>query len=207
MAKDLLDKVERYYSARFVAHGATARGVDWNGEESQRTRFAQLLRIVDEGSGFSLNDVGCGYGALVDFLEEQALDVEYTGFDLSRPMIEHAQERHPTRAFVLSAAALPIADYTIASGIFNLKLDTSAEEWTPYVLETIRMMSDLSRRGFAFNMLTSYSDPDRCRSDLYYGDSLFFFDVCKKNYARNVALLHDYGLWEWTMLVRKELKS
>jgi SAM-dependent methyltransferase len=207
MAKDLLDKVERYYSARFVQHGATARGVDWNGEESQRARFAELLRIADSHRAFSLNDIGCGYGALVDFLEEDSLDVEYTGFDLSRPMIDHAQERHPTRAFVLSAEALPVADYTIASGIFNVRLDTSTEDWTPYVLETIEMMNDRSRRGFAFNMLTSYSDPERRRSDLYYGDPLFFFDVCKRNYARNVALHHDYRLWEWTILVRKELDS
>jgi SAM-dependent methyltransferase len=207
MVKDVLDKVERYYSARFVEHGATARGVDWNGEESQRVRFRELLRIAAGRRAFSLNDVGCGYGALVDFLEQELLDVQYTGFDLSRPMIDHAQERHPTRAFVLDADALPVADYTVASGIFNVKLDTSDEEWTPYVLETVRMMSDHSRRGFAFNVLTSYSDPERCRPDLYYGDPAFFFDVCKRSYSRDVALLHDYGLWEWTILVRKELES
>jgi hypothetical protein len=69
------------------------------------------------------------------------------------------------------------------------------------------MMNDHSSRGFAFNMLTSYSDPERCRNDLYYGDPAYFFDLCKRNFARNVAVLHDYGLWEWTILVRKELDS
>src|SRR2546421_9667918 len=206
MPRDVLDKVERYYSARFVEHGATARGVDWNGEESQKVRFRELLRIAAGRRAFSLNDVGCGYGALVDFLEQELLDVQYAGFDLSRPMIDHAQERHPTRAFVLDVDALSVADYTVASGIFNVKLDTSDEEWTPYVLETVRMMSDRSRRGFAFNMLTSYSDAERCRPDLYYGDPAFFFDICKRSYARDVALLHDYALWEWTILVRKELE-
>jgi hypothetical protein len=205
--RDVLDKVARYYSARFVEHGATARGVDWNGEESQTTRFRELLRITGDRRSFSLNDFGCGYAALVDFLEKESLDVVYSGFDLSRPMIDHARGRHPTRAFVLSAEELPVADYTIASGIFNVKLDTPDDDWTPYVLETIGMMSDRSRRGFAFNMLTSYSDPERRREDLYYGDPAFFFDVCKRGYARNVALLHDYGLWEWTLLVRKELDS
>ena len=206
MARDVLDKVERYYSARFVELGATARGVDSNGEESQKVRFRELLRIAAGRRAFSLNDVGCGYGALVDFLEQELLDVQYTGFDLSRPMIDHAQERYPTRAFVLDADALPVADYTVASGIFNVKLDTTDEEWTSYVLETVRMMSDRSRRGFAFNMLTSYSDAERCRPDLYYGDPAFFFDICKRSYARDVALLHDYALWEWTILVRKELE-
>jgi SAM-dependent methyltransferase len=205
MAKGVLDKVVRYYSARFIEHGATARGVDWNGEDSQRTRFRELLRITSDRRSYSLNDFGCGYGALVDYLDEESLDVVYTGFDLSLPMIDHARERHPAHAFVTTSEKLPVADYTVASGIFNVKLDTSSEDWTPYVLETIHVMNDRSRHGFAFNMLTSYSDPERCREDLYYGDPNFFFDVCKRNYARNVALLHDYDLWEWTILVRKEL--
>jgi SAM-dependent methyltransferase len=207
MAKDLLDKVEQYYSARFVEHGPTARGVDWNGEESQRIRFAQLLQITRDRIGFSLNDVGCGYGALVDFLREESLEFQYTGFDLSRPMIEHARKCHPTRAFLLTADDLPVADYSVASGIFNVKLDTDDEDWTAYVLATLDMMNDHSSRGFAFNMLTSYSDPERCRDDLYYGDPGHFFDLCRRSYARNIALHHDYGLWEWTILVRKELDS
>jgi hypothetical protein len=52
-------------------------------------------------------------------------------------------------------------------------------------------------------MLTSYSDPDRMRSDLYYGDPCLFFDHCKRTYSKQVALLHDYGLYEFTVIVRK----
>ena len=51
-------------------------------------------------------------------------------------------------------------------------------------------------------MLTSYSDPDRMRPDLYYGDPCRLFDHCKRRYSRHVALLHDYGLYEFTILVR-----
>jgi len=29
------------------------------------------------------------------------------------------------------------------------------------------------------------------------------FDYCKRTYSRDVALLHDYGLYEFTILVRK----
>jgi hypothetical protein len=61
----------------------------------------------------------------------------------------------------------------------------------------------LGKRGFAFNMLTSYSDADRMRSDLHYGDPCRFFDYCKRTYSKQVALLHDYGLYEFTVLVRK----
>ena len=67
---------------------------------------------------------------------------------------------------------------------------------------TLETLAELSIRGFAFNMLTSYSDTDKMRPDLYYGDPAFFFDHCKRRYSRNVALLHDYGLYEFTIIVR-----
>jgi hypothetical protein len=51
-------------------------------------------------------------------------------------------------------------------------------------------------------MLTSYSDPGRMRPDLYYGDPREYFDLCKRKYSRHVALLHDYGLYEFTIIVR-----
>jgi hypothetical protein len=105
--------------------------------------------------------------------------------------------------FTANEAALEPADFTLASGIFNVRLDTSVEDWTRYVLHTTSMLDRLGQRGFAFNMLTSYSDADRMRSDLFYGDPAFFFDYCKRKYSKQVALLHDYGLYEFTVLVRK----
>ncbi len=66
-------------------------------------------------------------------------------------------------------------------------------------------MNRFSRKGFAFNCLTSYSDKERMREDLYYSDPCFLFDYCKRHFSKNVALLHDYGLYEFTVLVRKDV--
>jgi hypothetical protein len=120
-------------------------------------------------------------------------------------MLDHARREHgdsPRVTFVGSEDELEPADYTVASGIFNVKLDVSEEDWREYVLRTLETIARLSTRGFAFNMLTSYSDADMMRPDLYYGDPAFFFDHVKRRYARNVALLHDYGLYEFTILAR-----
>jgi hypothetical protein len=91
----------------------------------------------------------------------------------------------------------------VASGIFNVKLDTDTAAWETYVRHTLSAVDALSTRGFSFNMLTSYSDADRMRGDLYYGDPCIFFDLCKRTFSKQVALLHDYGLYEFTILVRK----
>jgi hypothetical protein len=82
-------------------------------------------------------------------------------------------------------------------------LDASNDEWREYALSTLGGIARLSERGFAFNMLTKYSDAERMRADLYYADPCFFFDYCKTRFSRQVALLHDYGLYEFTILVRK----
>jgi hypothetical protein len=120
-------------------------------------------------------------------------------------MLEHARQTYGDRTRVVFAERedeLEPADFTVASGIFNVRLDVRDEEWRVYIEATLETLADLSTRGFAFNMLTSYSDPDRMRPELYYGDPGWFFDLCKRRYSRNVALLHDYGLYEFTMIVR-----
>jgi SAM-dependent methyltransferase len=202
----LLDGVTRYYTARFEAHGATPQGVDWNSGESQRKRFDQCARLWEGRTRFSLNDFGCGYGALLDYLVERKLDVDYLGVDVSEAMIEEANARMAGRrncSFVRSSIPPRVADFTVASGLFNVKLDAVATAWLDYMLAMLGEMDRTSASGFGFNCLTKYSDPERMRRDLYYADPAFLFDYCKTRFARNVALLHDYDLYEFTILVRK----
>jgi SAM-dependent methyltransferase len=201
----ILAAVERYYDDAFAAHGASPKGVDWNSAESQLERFEQLAKLFEaNGGSFTVNDLGCGYGAFASFLLDRGFPASYTGYELSSAMLDHARAHFRDRPDVRFRAGtdLDAADYSVASGIFNVKLDFTEREWTAYVDRTIARLAEGSRKGFAFNMLTSYSDADRRRSDLYYADPRELFDLCKTRYARDVALLHDYGLWEFTIVVR-----
>jgi len=205
---DLLAEVADYYSVKLAEHGATPRGVDWNGEESQMLRFEQLTRVIRQPRGFSINDLGCGYGALLDCLRSKYQDFTYTGCDVSRDMIIAARSRHATSRyvqFVVAAVPPAMTDYGIASGIFNVRLGHGDAEWWDYFQETLDVLDRTSRHGFAFNCLTSYSDAERMRTYLYYADPCALFTHCKRRYSRNVSLLHDYGLYEFTILVRKEI--
>ncbi len=195
-----------YYEAKLMAHGPTPQGVDWNSEASQRLRFEQLLRIVEpDAPAGTLLDYGCGYGALAGYLAERFPDWRYCGFDASAQMIAAARQLHagnPRCAFTDREESVARAAYTVASGIFNVKLDTDADVWAAYVLATLERLAATSERGFAFNVLTIHSDPDRRRSDLYYADPTFLFEHCRRTFSRHVAVLHDYKLYEFTMLVR-----
>jgi SAM-dependent methyltransferase len=200
-----LDQVKSYFDKRIREHGASPRGSDWNSETSQNIRFDQLLKVV-ESSSFSILDYGCGYGALADYLASSQLDADYYGFDILESAIETARVAHAgksRRTFFSDKSQLPVCDYVIASGIFNFRGEQSFDAWTEYTLGVLNEFNQLSKRGFSSNFLTKYSDADKMRDDLYYADPMFLFDYCKRNFSRNVALLHDYNLYDFTLIVRK----
>ena len=123
-------------------------------------------------------------------------------------MVEAAKNRyinHANAHFVVASEPPEMTDYSIASGIFNVRLGRSDSEWQEYLEATLDILNSKSRQGFAFNCLTSYSDTDKMRDYLYYADPCRLFDLCKRRYSRHVALLHDYGLYEFTILVKKQL--
>lgn len=203
-------KLNEYFSEKLTAFGATPKGVDYNGSEAQESRFEQLVRVIDPSQPFTVIDYGSGYGAMFDFLQKKGWQFEYYGIDLIEKMVSAGREAHQEFSnahFTTQESEVPLGDYLLAGAIFNIKLDASYEDWQDFVVTTLRRMNALCSRGFSFNMLTSYSDADRMaqRPDLFYGDPLFFFDLCKREFSRNVALLHDYGLYDFTILVRKDV--
>lgn len=203
--KEMLRDVEAYFADKVKAHGATHEGVDFATPNAQTIRFEQLIRLIDASEAFSINDYGSGYGALAEFLAARWSDFSYCGFDISAAMRSHGEAIFGDDIrvrFVDNYADLGAADYTVASGVFNIKLDIDSALWQQHVIEEIERMATVSVKGFAFNMLTSYSDPPRMRDDLYYGDPLFYFDHCKRRYSPNVALLHDYNGFDFTIIVR-----
>ncbi|HJR79590.1 MAG TPA: hypothetical protein VJ821_05930 [Anaerolineales bacterium] len=203
-------RLSEYFSRKLEEFGATPRGVDYNGPEAQGHRFEQLVKIIQPAQPFTMIDYGCGYGAMFDFLKRKDWQFEYFGLDVIDRMVIAARETHkdfPNAHFTTLESELPAADYLVAGSIFNIKLQATYENWQEFVVKSLRQMNRLCSKGFAFNMLTKYSDADRMaqRPDLFYGDPLFFFDLCKREFSRNIALLHDYGLYDFTILVRKDV--
>lgn len=202
---NFLEGVGALYSKSLHKHGAAAKGVGWGDVDSHVLRFEKLTHGIEKSTDpISVNDLGCGYGALFSYLRDQKIRVSsYRGHDISEDMLREARAGCDDASveFVAGSQLDRVADYSFASGIFNVRLGHDEESWRQHILETLDNMNECSSAGFAFNLLTSYVD---WREDhLYYGDSTFFFDHCKRHYAREVALLHDYPLWEWTIVVRK----
>ena len=205
---ELLEKVSNYYTNKVLKFGTTPAGVDWNSYESQELRFEQLLKIIKPDAGnFGILDYGCGYGSMYKYMQYRFKDFDYLGYDISGEMIKTASEMYPPTDKLEWKNVLSVTDkkdYVVASGILNVKQDTPKEIWDMFVLDTIHDLNKYSKKGFAFNVLTGYSDKAYMRDDLYYADAGYLFDFCKRNFSKYVTLLHDYPLYEFTILVTKQ---
>lgn len=201
-----ISEIKAYFSNRFKEFGASPKGLDWNSIEAQKIRFEQLQKVIDFSQPFSLIDYGCGYGAFFDHLSHQGYTPDYQGYDIVSDMLEKGRQLHKDAShcnfFDQESDLLP-ADYVIESGVFNVKLTVPSEIWIQHVISTLERMNTLSKKGMAFNLLTKYSDPEFMRDDLFYADPCYFFDYSKKHFSKNIALLHDYQIYDFTIIVRK----
>lgn len=204
-AANPLADIARLYTDSLLREGATAKGVGWTDPARHTLRFDVLASLLDgEAMPFSVNDLGCGYGALYEYLRGRGFPVDaYLGYDISAAMIEEARARSAgdNVSYVLSSALEHDADYCFASGIFNVRRDCDPDDWLRHVLATLDDLNRHARKGFAFNLLSTYVEWQA--EGLYYGDPSFFFHHCRTHYSRFVTLRHDYPLWEWTIIVRR----
>ncbi len=200
-----LSRIKEHYDKSLEDHGLDSKGVGWPDADLHLLRFDKLLEVIeDKKEAVSINDLGCGYGEMYKYMVEKGFNIShFYGYDISEQMLEKARNyiQADIVSWHLKSSLDTEADYAITSGIFNVRFKDSDAEWEEYMFGILDNMHEFSRKGFSFNVLTSYVD---YREDhLYYADPAKFFDHCKRHYSKYVTLIHDYPLWEWTILVKK----
>lgn len=198
------------YRARIRDHGATPPGVVWRSERRQTDRFAVLLDIISESDrlrDLTINDLGCGYGALLDYtrLHTDLRLRRYQGYDACPEMIDSARQRlgesDSIRLEVASQATCP-ADYSLVSGTFNLKVFARDREWDAYVKDSLVALWAQSRKGMAFNLLSNrFGQSD---GTLFLADPGDYVNFCLRRLSGNVVLRHDYMPDDFTLWVLRE---
>lgn len=206
---ETLDRVAQLYEKSLSDHGLSSKGVGWKDEASQLLRFEKLAYVLNhlgDAEEISVNDFGCGYGAMFKYLDElpNVRLAKYYGYDISEEMLAAAKRVIADERAILirSSGVTNEADFSFVSGTFNVRLEASDEVWAEHIKEILINLSEKSRRGFAFNLFSTYVDWKQ--DNLYYADAFTFFDFCKRNISPYVSLLHDYPLYEWTIVVRKD---
>lgn len=200
--------ISHYYTRKINKYGVTPFGVDWTCVPTQELRFVQLLKVCDFASSFTLNDLGCGYGALVAYLDRRHANcpVDYLGIDLSPAMLNQARrlwKRHPHARFTSGHTGLRKADYSVASGIFNVQMHLPIDLWELFIAETLRQLYRTSARGFSVNFMTASTSRQVRREGVYATEPDRWTKFIAREFDAATEVIDNYGMREVTLIVRR----
>src|SRR5438128_39811 len=121
------DRIIHRYNARLAQFGDDPRTLASGPAERHAMRF-EVLRDVGIESGASVLDVGCGFGDFFGWLQQQGINVRYTGVDINADLLAVAKAKYPGGEFLsrdLQTQPLDQRfDYVVSSSAFNLRLDS-----------------------------------------------------------------------------------
>ena len=146
-------QVSRAYRTRLAGYGPTAAGVFWRSSSSQIARFDALLGLaykVSQHHPISIADIGCGYGAMLDFILQQPTyrRTAYQGIDINSAMITACRQRHAAMAgqFLVGKQPPNLVDFCLFSGTFNLTHGDNPDLWLDYIFYNCLLYTSPSPR-------------------------------------------------------------
>jgi len=192
--------IERY-NQRLALYGDDIRTLASGTEERRHIRFGVLCGIgLEEGK--SVLDLGCGFGDLYDYLQEQGMRVDYTGYDINPELIAIAQRKYPGARFELKdvqTEPFPEFDFIVSTSAFNLRLG-SVDNYQ-FIEDIFRTCYAHARIGVAIDFLSSYVDY-QTQGALHYSPERLF--GIAKRITKRVCVRHDYPLFEFCIYLYKD---
>ena len=72
-------KINKVYNSNFKVNGKSPEGVFWNSYYNQTKRFEELFKLlflINSNENISVADVGCGYGAMYEFIKKKNITIK-----------------------------------------------------------------------------------------------------------------------------------
>ena len=201
---DLLEKATMMHYHRYrineFAQG-TAEALGWRGTQSQLVRYKVFAKVGDL-NGASILDVGCGYGDLKAFLDQNFSGFDYIGIDQMPEFISEARLRHSHCSRTtfyqadFSMAELPQVGYVFASGALGYRCKNEH-----FYTDMICKLYNSAKVTFAFNMLDKSCFPAH---DLLIGhDRDEILSFCR-TLSSQVECFSDYSDDDFTVFMNRD---
>ena len=161
MSQNVEDVIGGIYDKRFLEFGPTPKASMWFSKKRQYERFEiifdQMINLKKH-EPITLSDVGCGYGAFLEYLLEKNREVEwvYTGYDISHEVIKFCKlkfKRHGL--FYRSSTPNHETDFIIMSGTFNFFPRNNFSHWNTYFQNSLKLVWPKVSRAMVFNLQVS----------------------------------------------------
>ena len=190
---------QRMYARRFSRYGMHPKGVLWKSGETQRLRYRLLTEAVGDKS---INDFGCGYGGLLEYLMREGYQGRYIGYDMNAQMIAAAKDRFRAASFFRAKHVFIPADITIISGTLNLKMSASNDAWWRWIEHTLVNCWRFSRDSLRFNLLRE-ADAQKRSPDLFYCDEELVLRFCRSRLSKRVIVQRSTELTDLSVYVMR----
>ena len=201
-------KLKRAYKDRLAALGPAPKGVFWRNQSTQIARFDALLDLVTTvtpAANPSIADIGCGYGAMLEFLQKtpRYQRFQYIGVDINQAMINSCKQRFTAQKqlfFVGKQPPLPV-DFCVFSGTFNLchTMDTSL--WHDYIFINLQSCWKRSRYGLVLNLLCA--PQTQIKNQIFYANRQTFIATASRVFGPTHARSTPHVTGDVTFLIAK----
>ena len=151
--------IAQKYNKRFTKWGAVPEASLWFSKERQLVRFKLIADVIAQKrpkENFSINDIGCGYGAFIPYLFKRfpIADFTYTGFEIAEKPLNYCIKKYQTSNIVFEMGNSPKrqSDFSIMSGTYNYAPVLSPKVWQAYLFKNLSQIWSYSRCGMIFNL-------------------------------------------------------
>jgi hypothetical protein len=206
MERDIIKSQLKIYEEQFAKFGDSPDGTFNQNTSIQNLRFERLLKQFDfEASPYSLHDVGCGICDLYTYINQNKLNIQYSGTDIVPEMKVLAQKKYPNIDVqikdILNEELKEEYDIVVLAGTFNLPSGVDKESWKLFTRSMIKAMFSLCKVGISFNFLSTHAEFEN--EAMYYESPNEIIDFCVQELSRFVVIDHSYPLFEQTITVFK----
>ena len=183
-------KISNHYKKCLKEHGDSHQGHDWPNYKDMLKRYKIMSELFRDRKNISVLDLGCGTGMFLDFMKSEKLigenEITYEGADISEDHINIASNKFAENKFY--------------------KIDVMTEPLPKEFFETfIKNIWPQVNHGIAFNVMSSHVDYER--GDLFHLPHDALAGFITKNLSRNYIIRNDYGLYEYTTHVFKDIND
>ena len=161
MFRSVDDQIAEIYNKRFLKLGPTPEASMWFSKKRQFERFDVIfnqIQLLCQINSISVSDVGCGYGAFLEYLLGKKLNEKwlYYGYDVCPAVISFCKKKYFERAFFYTKP-VPVlkTDFVIMSGTFNFFPNQDYNAWKVYFYNSLKLLWSEAKCAMIFNLQIS----------------------------------------------------
>ncbi len=208
MFRSIDSKIAEIYNQRFLQIGPMPEASMWFSKKRQFTRFDIIfneIKLLTRNNERSIIDIGCGYGAFIEFLSERGADDiwSYYGYDVSNEVIKFCKGHYSQdAAFYTGSIPTFMGDFIIMSGTFNFFPSKDYNSWKLYFYKSLKALWSKTTCAMIFNL--QILDQEKITDEgIVYTSKDEIESFCKTNFGNVKAVTNPAIPKDVTFVTKK----